>query len=363
MSRSTHPRSQQLQRTDQYLDWGLEIGRAQQALRAQQWEQAAELCQQLLQAATLGGQLTQAWLTLARARWHQGDLPASYQAALQAKEAAQRCNDAASAISAATLAAFALAELGLADQAWALAEYALALAEQPAMFKLLPTALSCAAHAHARRADLPHSESLHMRALSFARESGDPKALQLAYDNLLLSFIFLLRSAQQQGQTRLVDAVQQRARNYAPQIRSLIDSPQLIDWRRISLMHNLGELLSLCADLDAAQTLLEASLEQARKLSANYSTLSALIALAELSHRRGDAEAALAYAAQSLAMDEVRTAGHLLHSRCMQIAETCYRAQGRSDEADAIAERMNAARQRHQSVLRALTAQGSLAAV
>lgn len=337
----------------------LGLQQAQQALQEQQWHLATEHCESVLQTATSNKVLTQTWLTLARALWHQGELVGSFQAALQCQEAAQRGADVASAISAATLAAFALAELDWTEPALELARRALDLAQRPSQFKLLPTALSCAAHVNARRADLEASEHLHMRALSFARESGDVQAMQLAYDNLMLSFSMIIRTAQAASQARLTEAVSARARNYAPQIRSLLEHPQLDEWRRISLMHQLGEMLCLCGDLDEAEPLLQNSLKQALNLDASYSSLTIQTALAELYHRKGEPDQALIWLRDSLALSDVAASGYQRHLRALCLAETCYRSVGQTSSADALALRASAARAGHEAMRTQLAARSA----
>jgi tetratricopeptide (TPR) repeat protein len=321
------------------------LDRAQQALAQQRWQHAATLARQALQELSDPGQQARAHLTLARACWHQASLISCCRHALHADELARQAADAPTEISAATLAAFALAELNLEQHALPLALRALQATQRPQCFGLLATALSCAAHVHARLADLEQAEGLHMRALSHARESGDVRAVQLAFDNLLLSFIFMHRLAAERGDTGIAEAVMRRSRVHLGQIRGLIDRQDLDAWRRLSLTCNLGELLSLAGETTEARALLEAGMVQARQLAADYSMLSASTALAELLAGQQQPEAALACLG-GLSRDSVfGKAGYRLQMRTLQLTQTCCMALQRPAEATAVAARIEVVRQ------------------
>jgi hypothetical protein len=313
---------------------------ALQALEAQRWQESAALSKQALQLPLDEALQAQAGLTLARACWHLGELHDCARHALHANALARRTGDEALCISAATLAAFALSELDLQDAALPLAQHALALAQQPVHFQLLPVALSCAAHVHARRADLVQSELLHLRALSHARENGSLAAMQMAQVNLLLSLILVHRLAAQQGDPVMLAAVAQRGRHYASAVRNLLNRPALEDWRRAGLMHNLGELLGLIGDDAEAETLLRDSLARAQGLETPFATRVAATALAELLWRQGRAEAALACLADELASAEIDRSGFLRQLRGLRTAQACLQALGRASEAQALEARV-----------------------
>lgn len=334
------------------------VAAARAALDGQQWQEAAELASALLPAGAADrpddlALQAQARLTLARARWHQADLVDCCHQALRSAELARRSGGSdgqAGEISAATLAAFALSELELQDHALPLALKALDLAQQAEHFRLLPVALSCAAHVHARLLDLLQSERLHMLALSHARERRDLAALQLAYDNLLLSMNHLHRMAQRRGDLATQQAVVQRAVAYTSHIRSLIEAADLDEWRRISLMQHLGELLGLTGRPAEALQLLQDSLARARRQDSAYLTLDAQTLLAELLQRQGQPEAALACLGDSLDSQAMGQAGYRRQHLGLQVARSCLLALGREAPAQELARRADTLQSRHEQL-------------
>ncbi|TDP71041.1 hypothetical protein [Roseateles toxinivorans] len=233
--------------------WQTTLSKAEGHLAAQQWPAAREAAQAMTAICKEPVWLGRAWLLSARAAWHLSDLDACLADAMlalaQARQAAQQDTQ----ISALTLAAFALAELNRAEQALPLADEALALSEVGPHFMLRPVALSCAAHLQARLGHLQESESLHMQALSLARESGSPERLQMAYDNLTLSLAHTHRAARRAQDDGLAEVATRYAEKHMPQIRNLMRDERLEDWRRRSLMDNLAALLELRGSAQEAQ--------------------------------------------------------------------------------------------------------------
>ncbi|MCV2356705.1 hypothetical protein LNV09_21405 [Paucibacter sp. B2R-40] len=330
---------------------GDSLTRAQLALDEHRWSDAITQARQAITVSQAEGKQPLAYLVLARGLWHVGDLVECCRYALRSEALATNGIDDAGAINAATLAAFGLTELNLELHALPLAQRALATAQKQELYQQLPQALSCAAHVYARMSDLDNSDALHMRALSLARETKSWPALQMAYDNLLVSFVIMLRNLEQRGDMHGKQVVVDRSRLYTSHVRSLLGNLELEEWRRGSLMHNLGELLLVSGELDEAQLLLQEDLDRTRDMAQGYSdALAAQTAMAELHHRRGEPEAALTLLGESLTSSSLGEAGYRRQLLCLQIAESSYQKLGRALEAKIMAGRIQNTLQLHEQM-------------
>lgn len=327
------------------------LAQAQLALDEYRWSDAITQARQSIAETPAQGKQPLAYLILARALWHVGDLVECCRYALRSEALASQANDDAGAINAATLAAFGLSELNLELHALPIAQRALATAQKKNLYQQLPQALSCAAHVYACMADLENSDALHMRALSLAREAKSWAALQMAYDNLLVSFVIMLRSLEQGCDTHGKQVVVDRARLYTSHVRSLLGNAELEEWRRGSLTHNLGQLLLVSGELDEAQPLLQAELDRTRDMTAGYSdALTAQTAMAELHHRRGEPESALTLLSESLSSSSLGEGGYRRQLLCLQLAASCYQELGRTLEAKIMAARVQNTFQLHEQM-------------
>jgi len=319
------------------------LEQAQQALQAQRWAPALALAQQALAEPALPDDARiEALLLVAQSQWRQGDLLRVHRPALQAAALARRLQQLPACIRGLTLAAFALGELSLADEALPLALEALTLARQPGQHGLLPGALSCAAHVYARLCDLEHAEGLHMQALSLAREAGAIEALHQAYANLIASFIVAHKELLASGQEQAAQAALARARRYASHARSLLDDARLDEYRRFGLMLNLGHLLTLAEQLDEAEPLLRAGIALAHKQAAGYYLLSGEASLAELLLKRGRPAEALPLLHAAL-HPEPGQGGFSLQLSALRTALACRQALGDSAAAQDLQAELDAA--------------------
>lgn len=318
------------------------VEQAHAALQTQHWARALGLAQQALAGPLSAAQRIEALLLVAQSQWRQGDLMRVYRPALQAAALARGQALLPQAIRGLTLAAFALGELSLADEAMPLAQQALELARQPAQHAALPGALSCAAHVCARLCDLEQAEHLHMQALSLARETGEIQSLHQAYGNLIASFIVAHKELLAAGQHGAAQAALARARRDASHARSLLDDPRLDEYRRFGLMLNLGHLLVLADRLDEAEPLLRAGIALAHKQAAGYYLLSGEVSLAELLIRRGRPAEALPLLRGAL-HPVPGQGGFSLQLSALRSALACQRALGREDEAAALQDELDAA--------------------
>lgn len=311
------------------------IEQAREALQAQRWARTLALAQQALAEALPDPLRIEALLLVAQSQWRQGDLLRVHRPSLQAAELARSLDLAPQHIRGLTLAAFALGELSLADEALPLALQALELARRPDQHAALPGALSCAAHVYARLCDLEHAEHLHMQALSLARETGQIEALHQAYTNLIASFIVAHKELLAAGQEAPAQAALQRARRYASHARSLLDDPRLDEYRRFSLMLNLGHLLVRAGQLDEAEPLLRAGVALAHKQAAGYYLLSGEASLAELLLRRGRPAEALPLL-QAALHPEPGQGGFSLQLTALRTALACRQALGEAEATEAL---------------------------
>ena len=142
-------------------------------------------------------------------------------------------NTPALAVSAMTLAAFALIELGAVAQARPLAQRALMLTRLEALFDQLPIALSCAAAVDSVGGEFDRAEGFHLEALARARQAADLDPVQMALCNLLSSHIAILRDAALQGDAALVATVEHRSRPHVVHARHLKDDPRLAPVRPV----------------------------------------------------------------------------------------------------------------------------------
>lgn len=270
------------------------IAQAQQALAAQQWEQALALARQALTLPMPEPARAEALFLVGQSHWREGDLLRVQRAALQAAALAMTQGLTPLQIRSLGLASIALSELNLADEALSIALRALELARQPEQHEQLPGALSCAAHVYARLCDLENAELMHMQALSLAREVGEVSALYQAYCNLLASFIVAHKELSAGGHGDAATAVLARAQRYTSHTRSLLTDTRMDEYRRLPLLLNLGHVLLLMGRLDEAEPLLLQAQQLAVQQAANYYRLSACQTLAELRLLSGEPAQALA---------------------------------------------------------------------
>lgn len=313
---------------DSAAEW---LARARSSLQAQHWLPLQQQLATLLARPDLDeAQRVEALLLQATACWRQGNLPGVTRPALQAAALAGKTDALRrQCIRALGFAAFALAELGLADAALPHALRGLALAQDdPAQHQALPGALSCAAHIHARLGQFDAAEMLHMQALSLARESGLPEALHQAYGNLFSAVVGAhgeLASAAEQAQA--VRAAQACAQRHASHVLGFLDDKRLGPYRRMVLMLNLGDLLSLAGRLDDAEPLLRDCLVLAEEQGTRYYRMSAEAALADLLLRRDRPSEALSLLLRLLEPDGAER-GASLHLLALRTALACQRRLG-----------------------------------
>lgn len=315
---------------DSAVEW---LARAQSSLQDQHWQRLQDQLEALLARRDLSeAQRVDALLLQATACWRQGDLsgvtrPALQAAGLAADLAALRRQ----CIRALGFAAFALSELGLADAALPHALRGLALAQDdPAQHQALPGALSCAAHVHARLGQFDEAEMLHMQALSLARESGLPEALHQAYANLFSAVVSAhAELAAGAPQADAVRAAQACAQRHASHVLGFLDDQRLGAYRRMVLMLNLGDLLSLAGRLDDAEPLLRHCLALAEEQGTRYYQMSAEAALADLLLRRDRPSEAMSLLQPLLAPDGAQP-GSSLRLLALRTALAC---QGRLGDA------------------------------
>lgn len=266
-------------------------------------------------------------LQQAREHWQRGELSKVHPPALQAAALAEQHALHALRVQALNLATLTLSELGLADRALPLATASLELAEREGLHDLLPSALSCAAHVHALRADLANSEPMHMRALSLARESARPELLQQAYCNLLVSLHHAHEELVARHGPQAAVLVVNHAQRYLPHATSLLSDQRLDDSRRAALMLSLGHLQMLCDQLEVAQHLLDNAATLCERMRLPFLKMSVRQSLAELSLRRGDAPAALELLREPLAVP-IGQGGYGLRLATLRTLVRCRRALG-----------------------------------
>ena len=301
---------------------------ARQAFAAERWQEGLALASRALAGSQSPAERVNLGLVAARCSWHLGDLLQCCRVLLTVHPDASAGSDKAALVDVLTLAVFALAELGCAAEALPLAHEALRLARSHQLHDSLPTALSCAAHVHARVAELDVAEAFHMQALSLARESADLGKLQQAYSNLMLSFVAVARELLARGEVADAEAVAARARRYTSHVRSLLAEPSLDEWRRMNLRHDLGELLSVGGLGEEAEALLRECIHSGKNGLGSYSTVTAEIVLAELLHKTGRTREALDLLAPKLAMPGLAQDGHAWRQMALQTGASCCRALG-----------------------------------
>jgi len=316
------------------------LRRSDLALDLQQWANALKQAEQEAAQSPAGEVKARALLTAARAHWHLDDFLACVKLGIQCLASKDLDTPTSIAVHGLTLTAFALNELGATEQARMLAQRALVLTRVEFLFDLLPTALSCAACIEACGGDLDRAETLHMEALSHAKSSTDHDSLQLALGNLLMSYIALLRNASRTNDRALGDAVKQRSRRYIAQVRHLKEDPSLSQWRRLSLQHNLGELLGLCGEQPEAEHLLRECLDQSIAAGDAFSTQAIATALAEQLEAKGACREALALLNNYANADNPRRGSYWRRLQATRTAESCLRNLHIADEVTRMSERV-----------------------
>lgn len=319
---------------------GSTMRRSELALDLQQWTVALAQAEQEAALAAAGQARTRAQLTAARANWHLDDFLACLKSAVRCLADKDLDTPASMTVQALTLAAFALDELGATEQARILSQQALVLTRVEMLFALLPTALSCAASIESSGGELDRAEALHLEALSHARQSTGPDALQLALGNQLISWIALLRAASSRGDDALADAVRRRSRQHIAQARILKDDPALSQWRRLSLQQDLGELLGLCGQPQEAEEMLRECLDQSIEAGIAYSTQVIATALAERLEARGAYQEALALLATHVHPDSPRRGSYRRRLMATRTAQSCLKHLGIGDEVTRLSERV-----------------------
>lgn len=261
-----------------------------QALQARCWQRAQQLAEAALAAAGVDTPSGELHLLLAQARWWQGQLERVHRPALRA---AVLVNPPAQRIQALNLAALALAELGLADEALPLVNQALDLAREPELHAQLSRTLSCAGHVYARLGDVEHAVPLHMQALSLARDGRELEPLLQAYANLLLSTAMAHEELLEQGEREAAHAALLRGMLHLSYARGLLRDERLREEQRCILSLMLGRVLMLSERADEAEPLLRSGLALAATLGSHYYGRGGRLSLAELLRRRQQCEQAL----------------------------------------------------------------------
>jgi tetratricopeptide (TPR) repeat protein len=314
------------------------IEQAQQALAAQQWTQALALARQALALALAlpGPARVEALYVVAQCQWRLGLLPQAQQTARQAAELAAEQGLITLQIRSLGMAAIALSELSLADDALPLALQALRLAQRPDQHAQLPGALSCAAHVHARRGELEHAELMHMQALSLARETGEIKTLHQAYCNLLAAFVVAYKQRCASGQAAAAQAAAARAQRHTSHVRSLLADARMDEYQRLPLLLSLGHVLLLNGRLGEAEALLLQARQLAERLGANYYRLAAHRIQAELRLMQGQPAQALQLLGELLDPASGQ-GGFSQHLSALHTALDCHRALGQEEPARMLA--------------------------
>jgi hypothetical protein len=231
------------------------------SLEEQRWTAALSEALREAEVASDSAEKARAFLTAARAQWHLDDYLGCFRTAMQSLSCKDSHTPVAIVVDAMTLAAFALGQLDLTDEARHLAQRALALARAESLYERLHIALSCSAHAFAQSADWKRAEVLHREALALAQQTGSKEHVQMALDNLFLSFILTLRDHAEPVDEALGSAIEMRASKEIRQVRKLIGDQDLAEWRRLSLRQNLGVFLGLCGKASEAEQILRDCLQ------------------------------------------------------------------------------------------------------
>lgn len=320
--RPTSPSPAPAEQTLQLLE------QADAALARQEWSVALALATQALSPTLLDRQRAQALLMQARAHWQMGALWQVYLPALEVGRLGRLCGNARTEVDGWSLAAFALAELGLADEARPISLDALAAAGDSA--ELLPRALSCAAHVHARLGDVSHAELMHMRAISLARESHDANLLALAFINLLLSLGLACEELLHGPGEAAAQIALVRAPRFLAQASGLLADERLPATARAGLQLAAGHLALLCGRLDQAQPWLTAAHRRYCLQGTGYNRLAAEQSLAELALRQGRPAEALGWLSELLAPEPGRSS-FSLRLPSLRTARACHRALGNAE--------------------------------
>jgi hypothetical protein len=339
-----------------------ELRRSDVALERQQWANALAHAEQEAARLPAGASRARALLTATRAQWHLDNFLGSLKLAVLCLANRDSQTPATLSVHALTLAAFALNELGATQEARPLAQRALVTARLESLFDLLPTALSCAAHVDSCGGDLDRAEALHIEALSHARKAADKLPLQMALDNLLMSYIELLRDASRRGDFAMAEAVRQRSRRHVAQARLLAEDPDLPQWRRLSLAQSLGELLGLGGDPAEGERLLSECLVQSTAAADAFSTQAIATALAEQLEMQGRHSQALEMLRAHVHHDDLRRGSYRRRLLALRTAESCLRHLGLDAEAARMSERIGAQTQQwlslRQEAIQCLAAAG-----
>ncbi|MDI4632361.1 hypothetical protein J7U46_04810 [Pelomonas sp. V22] len=314
------------------------------ALADERWAEARDSAADLLAGDADDGIKARALLLSARALWHLGQIEQVLQHALDSVLLARARDDQALQISASTLATFSLAELGCADAGLPLALRALQATERAndGLYMLRPVALSCAAYVHACLAQAQQSEALHMEALSLAREGGSPEGLHMAFCNLALSLSLTHREALRRQDASLAQVATAYAQKHIPQLRRLARDERLDRWRRVSLLHDLAELLAFCGSVREAEALYRESLQEAEGQLTGYYALNAKADLAELLSAQGRHQEAFDLLAPAVAEAQDMQGGYRRWLLVLRALLSCCQALGLASEARELQARMAA---------------------
>ncbi len=305
----------------------------------QHWTNALADAEQEAARSPAGARRARALLGAARAKWHLEDYLGCVRFAIQSL-ADKDLNTPALGVSAMTLAAFALIELGAIEQARPLAQRALMLTRVETLFDQLPIALSCAAAVDSVGGEFDRAEGFHLEALARARQGADLDPLQMALCNLLSSYIAILRYAALKDDATLRATVEHRSRAHVVHARHLKDDPRLSPWRRLILQQNLGEFLGLCGVQPEGEALLADCLAQAMALMDPQMAQTIAIVLAEQLAARGQHQDALTLLETHVRADQPHRGGFRRRLEATRTAEACLWQLGRADEAARMAQRI-----------------------
>jgi len=305
----------------------------------QQWTKALAEAEQEAAQAAAGAPRVRALLDAARAKWHLDDFVGCVKSATQCLAEKDLDTPTSLAVSALTLAAFALVELGAVEQARPLAQRALVLTRTEFLFDQLPIALSCAASVDSISGELDRAEGFHLEALARASEATGLDPLQMALCNLLGSYNLMLRQASSRGDTALVGAVKRRTRRHVAQGKLLKDDARLSAWRQLNLQQSLGEFLGLCGAQPEGEQMLAGCLTHSATLSDPYLTQSIATTLAEQLAARGQYREALTLLDTHVRADSPHRGRFRRRLQATRTAESCLKHLGLVDEAARMAER------------------------
>lgn len=350
--------------TSQHCHHWLERARAawetHQADEALHCAEQAELCAGSLEPPS--PELAEAALLQAEAAWALGRHALTFGAAMRASSHYRALKRVGPLVTMLHLAALSASVVGLPEDALPLAMEAVELASSAGQDdpELLPKALGTLAHVHARLGHFEQAESLHLQALSRARETGEGHALLRAYTNALLAGALAFDELNRRQETQAAQALAQRQLKLAFQLRPRLDAGFCNLHQRVVMRVNLALTLMNAGRLGEAGHLLQEAeqLLQAQRHPALATVLRH--SQAELARRQGHWEQAQQLIEPLLAPDGLAATPYL-QLQVLRTALSLQQARGDAQRSELLRKRLEQfedeeARQRAQSAdeLRAL---------